>query len=166
MVTLSQIYSRCISVLFAASASACVAAPARDDARQADAIAYTNLIDEWPYPFSGAVRAGEVVYLSGQLGTELKDGAPALVAGGVVAETRQALENIKTLLIKSGTSLEQVVECRVMLVDMADWPAFNQVYATYFPGPKPARSAWGVTALALGGRVEVACTARLRSGAE
>lgn len=150
-----------MSVLFAASASACVAAPARDGARQADAIEYTNLIEDWPYPFSGAVRAGEAVYLSGQLGTELKDGVPTLVAGGLVAETRQALENIKTLLTKSGTSLEQVVECRVMLVDMADWPAFNQVYATYFPGPKPARSAWGVTALALGGRVEVACTARL-----
>ncbi len=159
MITFTQVFSRCMSILFAASTSACVAASARDGARHADTVEHVNLVDHWPYPFSGAVRARDVIYVSGQLGTELRDGVPTLVTGGVVAETRQALENIKSLLHKSGSSLEQVVECRVMLTDMADWPAFNQVYATYFPGPKPARSAWGVTALALGGRVEVACTA-------
>ncbi len=100
-----------------------------------------------------------MLYLSGQLGTELKAGVPTLVDGGVEAETKQAMDNIQALLVKCGSSLEQVVECRVMLTDMKDWPALNAVYTKYFPGPKPARSAWGVTALALGGHVEIACLA-------
>ncbi len=151
--------SRFVSLVLAAATSACVTQPATDRARRASVIEHVNLTDDWPYPFSGAVRAGNLLYLSGQLGTELKAGAPTLVGGGVNAETAQAMENIQALLVKCGSSLEQIVECRVMLMDMNDWPAFNAVYTRYFPGPKPARSAWGVTALALGGHVEISCIA-------
>lgn len=122
---------------------------------------HINLTDNWPYPFSSAVRVGNMLYLSGQMGTQIENGAPKLVAGGVEAETRQTLENIKTILARAGSSLEHVVECKVMMADMADWPKMNQVYATFFPGPKPARSAWGANGLALGGRVEITCMAMI-----
>ena len=116
----------------------------------------------WPYPFSPAVRVGNVIYLSGQLGTRTVDGRPALVPGGVEAETRQALENIRAIVEQSGSSMERVVKCTVMMADMAEWPRMNAVYATFFPGPKPARSAFGTTGLALGARVEIECIAVVR----
>jgi 2-iminobutanoate/2-iminopropanoate deaminase len=113
----------------------------------------------WPYPFSPAVRAGGLVFLSGQLGTRMVDGRPALVPGGIEAETRQALENVRAIVEESGSSMERVVKCTVMMADMAEWPRMNAVYATFFPGPKPARSAFGTTGLALGARVEIECIA-------
>ena len=124
-----------------------------------DGVEHINLTENWPYPFSSATRVGDVLYLSGQIGTETVNGTPKLVTGGVEAETRQALENIKAVLAKGGSSIEHVVSCMVMMAGMAEWPAMNKVYATYFPGPKPARSAWGATSLALGSRVEITCTA-------
>jgi reactive intermediate/imine deaminase len=124
-------------------------------------IEHINLVEPWPYPFSSAVRAGNLVYLSGQIGTRIENGGPKLVEGGVEAETRQALDNIKDTLAKAGTSLDNVVSCMVMMADMNEWPAMNKVYASYFPGPKPARSAWGATALALGARLEISCIAAM-----
>jgi reactive intermediate/imine deaminase len=110
-----------------------------------------------PLPFSDAVRVGHMLYLSGQIGT---DASFALVPGGIRAEARQTLENVKRVLERSGSSLERVVKCTVMLADMADWPAFNEVYAGYFRKDRlPARSALGVGGLALGARVEVECWA-------
>ena len=120
---------------------------------------FINLVEPWPYPFSSAVRAGDFLFLSGQIGSEIVDGAPKLVAGGIEPETRQTLENIKTILAKAGSSMEKVVKCSVMIADMAEWPRMNTVYATYFPGRKPARSAWGANGLALGARVEIECIA-------
>jgi 2-iminobutanoate/2-iminopropanoate deaminase len=120
---------------------------------------FINMVEPWPYPFSSAVRAGDFVFLSGQIGSEVVDGAPKLVAGGIEPETRQTLENIKAILAKAGSSLDKVVKCSVMIADMAEWPKMNTVYATYFPGSKPARSAWGANGLALGARVEIECIA-------
>lgn len=120
---------------------------------------FINMVEPWPYPFSSAVRAGHLLFLSGQIGTEIVDGAPRLVAGGLEAETRQTLENIKAILAKGGSSLDRVVKCSVMMADMAEWPRMNEIYTTYFPGKKPARAAWGATGLALGARVEIDCTA-------
>jgi 2-iminobutanoate/2-iminopropanoate deaminase len=120
---------------------------------------HINLYDNWPYPFSSAVRVGNMLYLSGQMGTVIENGAPKLVSGGIEPEARQTLENIKEILAKSGSSMDRVVKCMVMLADMSEWPKFNAIYASYFPGPKPARSAWGASGLALGGRVEVTCIA-------
>lgn len=108
------------------------------------------------YPFSPAVQVGKMLYLAGQIGT---DSSNALVAGGIQPETRQTLENIKDVLARTGSSMERVVKCTVMMADMKEWPAMNEVYATYFPRHKPARSAFGATALALGARVEIECMA-------
>jgi 2-iminobutanoate/2-iminopropanoate deaminase len=60
---------------------------------------------------------------------------------------------------ESGSSMERVVKCTVMMADMAEWPRMNAVYATFFPGPRPARSAFGTTGLSLGARVEIECIA-------
>ena len=116
----------------------------------------------WPYPFSPAVRAGGRVFLSGQIGTRTVDGRPVLVPGGIEAETRQALENVRAIVEESGSSMDRVVKCTVMMADMAEWPRMNAVYTTFFPGPKPARSAFGTTGLALGARVEIECIAAAR----
>lgn len=107
-------------------------------------------------PFSPAVRVGHVLYLSGQLGT---DSTGKLVPGGIEAETRQALTNIKTLLEANGSSMDHVVKCLVMLADIGEWARMNTVYVTFFPINKPARSAFGTSGLALGGRTEIECIA-------
>ncbi|MES2281701.1 MAG: Rid family detoxifying hydrolase [Pseudomonadota bacterium] len=104
-------------------------------------------------PFSEIVRVGDMLYLSGQMGT--RPGTLALVEGGVVAEARQALGNVKRALEAHGYSLQHVVKCTVMLADMADWPTFNEVYREFFSAPYPARSAFGASGLALGGRLEI-----------
>jgi reactive intermediate/imine deaminase len=116
----------------------------------------------WPYPFSPAVRAGGLIFVSGQIGTRMVDGRPVLVPGGIEAETRQTLENIRAIVEESGSSLNRVVKCTVMMADMAEWPRMNTIYATFFPNPKPARSAFGTTGLALGARVEIECIAAAR----
>jgi len=108
-------------------------------------------------PFSEAVRVGKVLYLSGQIG--LVPGTAKLVPGGVREEARQTMENIRSSLVANGYSLDDVVKCTVMLADIADWAAFNEVYRTFFTAHFPARSALGANGLALGARVEVECTA-------
>jgi len=128
-------------------------------AQQSKKPEFINMVEPWPYPFSSAVRAGDTLYLAGQIGSVVVDGKPQLVAGGIEAETKQTLENIKAILAKAGSSMDRVVKCSVMMADMAEWPAMNTIYATYFPGKKPARSAWGATGLALNARVEVECIA-------
>ena len=110
-------------------------------------------------PFSEAVRLGNVLYLSGQMGI---DQTIKLVPGGIAAETRQALENIKTTLEKYGSSLERVIKVTVMLADMNEWAEMNKVYLEYFSKNLPARSAFGTSGLALGGRVEIECIAVLK----
>ena len=108
-------------------------------------------------PFSEAVRAGDYLFLSGQVGS--LPGTLQLVPGGIGPEARQAMENIKAVLERHGSSLEGVVKCTVFLADMAEWPAFNDVYRQYFRGKFPARSALGASGLALGARVEIECVA-------
>jgi reactive intermediate/imine deaminase len=122
---------------------------------------HITMTDNWPYPFSSAVRVGDMLYLSGQMGTVIENGAPKLVSGGIEPETRQALDNIRAILAKAGSSMDHVVKCMVMMADMTEWPKMNAIYASYFPGAKPARSAWGANGLALGGRVEITCIAMM-----
>jgi reactive intermediate/imine deaminase len=112
-------------------------------------------------PFSDAVRVGNTLYLSGQVG--VVPGKMKLVGGGIAAESRQALENIRTVLEANGYALGDVVKCTVMLADMSEWGDFNEVYKTVFKPPYPARSAFGASGLALGAAVEVECIAA-RSG--
>jgi reactive intermediate/imine deaminase len=101
-----------------------------------------------------------MLYLSGAVGN--LPGTSQLAEGGIQGETRQTMENIKANLEKHGSSLDEVVKCTVFLADMAEWAAMNEVYVTYFPGNKPARSALGASGLALGARVEIECLAALR----
>ena len=108
-------------------------------------------------PFSAAVRVGNMLYLSGQMGTN--DKGNQLVPGGIEAETRRTLANMKAILERHGSSLDRVVKCTVMMADMSEWPAMNAVYVQHFPLHLPARSAFGASGLALGGRVEIECIA-------
>jgi reactive intermediate/imine deaminase len=113
-----------------------------------------------PYPFSDAVRVGQMIYLSGQIGT---DSTGKIVAGGIEAETRQTLENIKKVLERNGSSIDHVVKCTVMMADIKEWSAMNGVYRTYFSKNRlPARSAFAGSGLALGARVEIECWAVLK----
>ncbi len=116
-------------------------------------------------PFSEAVRVGELLILSGVIGTpgatyEVESvGELKLVPGGIEAESRQVMENIREVLERNGSSLDRVVKCTVMLADISEWGTFNGVYVEYFDEPYPARSALGANGLALGARVEVECWA-------
>jgi reactive intermediate/imine deaminase len=140
------------------SSLACAAVEQGDPSPRSE-IAFLAPADSWPYPFSPAVRVGNLLFVSGQIGGRMQNGQMALVPGGMEAEARQAMDNIKQILEANGSALDRVVKCTVMLADMAEWPAFNVVYASYFPGPKPARSALGANGLALGAKVEVECIA-------
>lgn len=108
-------------------------------------------------PFSEAVRVGDLLFLSGQIGS--KPGTLGLVPGGFAPEAKQALENIRLILQRHGSSPVHVVKCTVFLADLHDWPAFNEIYRQVFKGPFPARSALGAKGLALGSRVEIECVA-------
>ena len=110
-------------------------------------------------PFSAAVRVGRMLYLSGQIGI---DGSGKLVTGGISAETRQTMENIRATLEQYGSSLDHVVKATVMLADMSEWSEMNKVYVTYFDKHLPARSALGANGLALGARLEIECVAVLK----
>ena len=109
------------------------------------------------FPFSEAVRAGDLLFLAGQIGDDAVKGG--VVPGGIVAEARQALTHIKSVLERNGSSLADVVKCTVFLADVAEWGAFNNVYKEFFAQPYPARSALGANGLAMGARVEVECIA-------
>lgn len=115
-------------------------------------------------PFSPAVRVGDVIYLAGQIGTPgANAAAAAVVPGGIAAETRQTMENIKEVLEKVGSDMDHVFKCTVMLADMKEWDAMNAVYRTYFKnGRFPARSALGANGLALNARVEIECLATVK----
>jgi 2-iminobutanoate/2-iminopropanoate deaminase len=114
-------------------------------------------------PYSDAVRAGDLLFLSGTVGQV--PGTRQLVAGGVAAETRQALENVKRNLEANGSSLDRVVKCTVFLADINDFETMNGVYREYFRAPnKPARSTVGVNGLPMGARVEVECVASTSPG--
>ena len=108
-------------------------------------------------PFSEAVRVGDMLYLSGQIG--IKPGTMKLVPGGLADETRQAMDNIKHTLAANGLAMRDIVKCTVMLSDMSKWSEFNDVYASFFTDRYPARSAMGVSGLALGAQVEIECMA-------
>ncbi len=114
------------------------------------------------FPFSPVVRVGNMLYLAGQVGTSA-DAKGALAPGGIQAETRAALLNIKDLVEKSGSDMEHVVKCTVFLADMKEWAAMNEVYRTFFrDGRFPARTAAGTSGLALNARVEIECIAAMK----
>jgi 2-iminobutanoate/2-iminopropanoate deaminase len=142
---------RRVAPLFAILLAACAtAAPVLEYHGRPDA----------PGPFSEAVRSGNLLFLSGQIGS---DSTGKLVPGGIGPETRQTLENIKAILERNGSDMNHVVKCTVFLADIAEWPAMNQVYRTFFPATaKPARSAFAAGGLVFGARLELECIAAMR----
>jgi 2-iminobutanoate/2-iminopropanoate deaminase len=104
-------------------------------------------------PYSQAIKTDNLVYTAGQLGMDPLTGK--LIEGGVQAQTRQALTNLKAILEKAGTTMSNVIKTTVFLQDINDFQAMNQVYAEFFPKAPPARSAMQVVALPLGGLVEI-----------
>ena len=111
-------------------------------------------------PFSEAVIVGNTIYLSGQIGNI--PGQLSVVEGGIKNEAKQAMENIKTVLENNGSSMENVIKCTAMLADINEWASFNEEYVKYFPGDKPARSAFATNGLALNARVEIECIAIIK----
>lgn len=109
-------------------------------------------------PYSHAVESGGFVFLSGQ--TPIDPATGALRDGDIAAQTRQCLANLGAVLAAAGLGFEDVLECHVFLVDMADFAAMNAAYAEHFTAPYPARTTIGVTALPLGARVEIRMVAR------
>jgi 2-iminobutanoate/2-iminopropanoate deaminase len=104
-------------------------------------------------PYSQAVRMGDWLFLSGQIG--LDPGSGELVVGGVVAETLQVMENLRAVLTAAGGALDDVVRTTIFLVDLSDFSRVNEAYAGFFRAPYPARATVGVAALPRGARVEI-----------
>lgn len=139
------------------SAPAAQASPPRRQIVQPEGVARLPV-------FSSAVRSGNLLFLSGQLGALPGVTPPRLVEGGVGAETRQTMENIAAVLGADGLGFQDVIKCTVFLADIADYAAVNEVYATYFPSEPPARSAMAGSGLALGAKVEIECIAAYPAG--
>jgi 2-iminobutanoate/2-iminopropanoate deaminase len=108
-------------------------------------------------PYSVAIRTGNLVFTSGQLGLDPATGN--LVPGGIEAETRQVLTNLRYVLVDAGSGLEQVVKTIVFLKDMTDFSKMNAVYAEFFPENPPARSTIQAAALPKGGAIEIEAVA-------
>lgn len=111
--------------------------------------------------YSVAIRDGEWVFVSGMTG--VKPGSQEIVEGGVGAQTRQTMTNIRSAIEAAGASMADVAECTVFLVDMADYAAMNSAYIEFFPANPPARATLAVSALPRPtARVEIKCSARIR----
>ena len=150
-------FSRLMSLMLVATA-ACGGRARPEPAAAPNSAQYLTPYGVPTRPFSPAVRVGNMLYLSGQIGTA-DASSSSVVPGGIEPETRQTLENIKDVLQRTGSSMDRVVKCTVMMADMREWDRMNVVYASYFPRNKPARSALGANGLALGARVEIECWA-------
>jgi 2-iminobutanoate/2-iminopropanoate deaminase len=110
-------------------------------------------------PYSVGIRAGGMVYASGSIGVDPATGE--LVAGGIEAETRQALTNLTAVLAAGGSDASLAVKTTVFLADLDDYPKMNSVYAEFFPQAPPARSAVGVARLPKGAAVEIEAIAMI-----
>lgn len=106
-------------------------------------------------PFSPAIRAGDFVYVSGQVAF---DANGELVAGGIVPQTKQTVENLRKILEQAGCTLDNVIKCNVWLADARDFSSFNKVYATFFPNIPPARSTVQ-SPLMIDAKIEIDCVA-------
>jgi 2-iminobutanoate/2-iminopropanoate deaminase len=104
-------------------------------------------------PLSQAIKVGDWVFASGQLGTDVKTGK--LIEGGIAAETRQVCENLKAVLEAGGSSLEKVVKVTIYMADLAELMAMNDVFRQYFAVDPPARTTFQCAALVAGARVEI-----------
>lgn len=109
-------------------------------------------------PYSQAIRAGDTLYLSGQIGL---DPATMQMVDGIEAQAHQVFRNLRAVAAAGGASLDHVTRLSVLLVDLADFAKVNEIMATYFSAPYPARATYQVAALPRGGRIEVEAVAVL-----
>jgi reactive intermediate/imine deaminase len=145
-----------LAIALAAAMLAVMTSPADAQARPAVEHFGKPALNGQALPFSDAVRVGDVLYLSGQIGIAPDGKLP----DGIDAQTKQAMDNIGAVLKRAGLDYADVFHCTAFLADMKDWPAFNKVYVPYFPeGKMPARSAFGANGLALGALLEIECQA-------
>lgn len=108
-------------------------------------------------PYSQAIQAGNTVYVSGQLPIDPATGAFA--GADIASQTRQSLRNIQAILEDAGMTMADVVKTTVLLADIAEFGAMNEVYAQFFQAPYPARAAFQAAALPKAARVEIECVA-------
>src|SRR5262245_15318471 len=106
-------------------------------------------------PFSPAIRAGDFVYVSGQVAHDEKG---ELIDGGIIAQTRQTIENLRRILAQAGCTLDDIIKCNVWLADARDFWSFNKIYASHFPGIPPARSTVQ-SPLMIDAKIEIDCVA-------
>ena len=116
-------------------------------------VVHTNKVPPARVPLSQAIKVGEWVFASGQLGMDPRTGR--LIEGGIKAETRQVCENLKAVLEAAGSSLMQVVKVTIYLADLDELLAMNEVFSEYFPQEPPARTTFPAAALVAGARVEI-----------
>lgn len=146
---------RCGAAVLAACLACIVPGCAADPAPEVEHFAPPG--PDLGLPFSEAARVGRTLFVSGQVGN--LPGTREVVPGGIGPETRQTLENLRSILERHGSRMDRVVKCTVFLADIGEWPAMNEVYRTFFPRLPPARSAVAGSGLALGARVEIECIA-------
>ena len=108
-------------------------------------------------PYSQAIKANGFIFVAGEKGLDVKTGK--IVPGGMAAETRQTLENIKGILEEGGSSMEKVVQSFVFMTDLAEFEEMNRVYAEYFTATPPGRTTVEVKALPAGAHIEITVTA-------
>ena len=111
-------------------------------------------------PYSQAIRAGDYLFVSGQIPIDPSTGA--LVTGGIADQTHRVLQNLGAILTAAGTSFDHVVKTTVYLADMSEFSAVNEVYASYFPSPAPARATIQAARLPRDVRVEIDLVAYLK----
>ena len=120
-------------------------------------VVHTPQVPAARVPLSQAIKAGDWVFASGQLGLDVATGK--LAPGGIAAETRQVCENLKAILEAAGSSLEKVVKVTIYMADLTELMAMNEVFSRYFPIDPPARTTFQCVALVGGARIEIEATA-------
>jgi len=113
-------------------------------------------------PYSQAIRAGDLVFTAGQLGIDPSTGE--FLADDVAGQAERALANLEAILSAAGSGLDRLVKVTVLLAEISDWPAVNEVYSRIVPEPFPARSAFAVKDLPKGARVEIEAIATVGDG--
>lgn len=152
--------SAAVMILIAAGCSVTQQRAARPSAADRHVINPPGIAPLVP-AYSVAVRLGEFVYVSGMTG--IVPGTQDIIAGGVAAQTRQTLDNIRAALVAAGAKMSDVAECTVFLRDIGDYSAMNSVYQEFFPSEPPARATVAVSALPRpAALVEIKCSARVQ----
>ncbi len=124
-------------------------------------VVHTDKVPPARVPLSQAIKVGDWVFASGQLGMDPR--TARLAEGGIKAETRQVCENLKAVLEAAGSSLAKMVKVTIYLADLGELMAMNEIFSSYFPKDPPARTTFQAAALVAGARVEIEAIATVRS---